>query len=205
MRIDAWLWLISLACLVGLGDVLAREPYGGAKYRNPSQQGFVFQEERYRWRPLTDEDDQLRVDSPAESFKQQQYPQSVYPSSVIDYAETPPGIPHGVYRPVEERHTITPHMDGYRFRTLTPKEQLRIKRRNEEYNQSKQPLASEKRIILSTDDYGLTETQHQKVYRFRPDKRLDKKQNAGNWRPRDAFPYNPAFTDAYQAPIFRPE
>ncbi|PVV13124.1 MAG: hypothetical protein B6D77_04750 [gamma proteobacterium symbiont of Ctena orbiculata] len=206
MRIDALLWLISLACLVGLGDVLAREPYADFKFRSTSQTGFVFQQESYRWRPLNDEDDQLHVDSPAESFNEQrQYRQSLYPSSVVDYAETPPGLPRGVYRPVEERHAITPHKDGYRFRTLTPKEQLRIKRRNEEYTQYQRPPGNESRMFLSTDSYGLTEPRRQKTYKFRPDKRLDKKQGGGNWGPRDLFPYNPAFTDAYQTPMFRPE
>ncbi|MES9973028.1 MAG: hypothetical protein ABW094_02130 [Candidatus Thiodiazotropha sp.] len=206
MRIDALLWLVSLLCLVGLGDVLAREPYADYQFRGQTQNRSGLQQDRYRWRPLNEEEEKL-IESSAEPDNARRPNQStLYPSSVIDYAEAPPGLPRGVYRPVEERHTITPHMDGFRFRELTPDEQLRIKRRNEIYNQAWQPDRSENRSILSSGGYsqGQPEIQRQGTYKFRPDKRLDKKRG-GNWGRSQSFPYNPAFTEAYQTPMFRPE
>ncbi|MBV2126804.1 MAG: hypothetical protein KUF75_16765 [Candidatus Thiodiazotropha sp. (ex Ctena orbiculata)] len=206
MRIDALLWLVSLLCLVGLGDVLAREPYVDFQFRSQTQNRLGLQQDHYRWRPLNEEEEKL-IESSADSANIRLPNQSTLnPSSVIDYAETPPGLPRGVYRPVEERHTITPHMDGFRFRELTPDEQLRIKRRNELYNQSWQPDRSDNRSIHSSGGYshGQPEIQRQGAYKFRPDKRLDKKRG-GNWGHSQSFPYNPAFTDAYQAPMFRPE
>ncbi|MEW8028125.1 MAG: hypothetical protein AB2806_10340 [Candidatus Thiodiazotropha sp.] len=206
MRIDALLWLVSLFCLVGLGDVLAREPYAGYEFRTQGQNGFGFQQDPFRWRPLNEEEEK-RVETSAEPFKGQHQNQPPhYPPPVIDYAEAPSGLPPGVYRPVEERHTITPHMDGFRFRTLTPNEQLRIKRRNEAYNQAWQPDRSENRSFMISDGYsqGYSEIQRKEAYKFRPDKRLDKKRG-GNWGRSHAFPYNPAFTEAYQTPMFRPE
>ncbi|MEW8232334.1 MAG: hypothetical protein AB2745_18575 [Candidatus Thiodiazotropha endolucinida] len=206
MRIDALLWLVSLLCLVGLGDVLAREPYADFQFRSQTQNRLGLQHDHYRWRPLNEEEEKL-IESSADSANIRLPNQSTLnPSSVIDYAETPPGLPRGVYRPVEERHTITPHMDGFRFRELTPDEQLRIKRRNELYNQSWQPDRSDNRSIHSSGGYshGQPEIQRQGAYKFRPDKRLDKKRG-GNWGRSQSFPYNPAFTDAYQAPMFRPE
>jgi hypothetical protein len=205
LRINVLLWLVSLVCLVGLGEVLAREFYGEVKHPNSAQTGSYFPKDNYRWRPLNGEEQGLYIAPPSESIKQHQYRQPGYPSSAIDYADTPPGLPRGVYRPVEERHTITPHKDGYRFRTLTPSEQQRIKRRNEAYSQSIQPLSQEKRTTLSTDNYGLTKPQRQEIYKFRPDKRLDKKSTPGSWGRTGEFPYNPAFTEAYPAPMFRPD
>ncbi|MES9826937.1 MAG: hypothetical protein ABW201_01565 [Candidatus Thiodiazotropha sp.] len=205
MRIDALLWLVSLLCLVSLGDVLAREPYADYQFRGQTQSRSGLQQDRYRWRPLNEEE--TLIESSAEPDSARRPNQSIlYPSSIIDYAEAPPGLPRGVYRPVEERHTITPHMDGFRFRELNPDEQLRIKRRNEIYNQAWQPDRSENRSIQSSGGYshGQPEIRRQGAYKFRPDKRLEKKHggNRGLFQP---FPYNPAFTEAYQTPMFRPE
>jgi hypothetical protein len=205
LRIDALLWLVCLACLVAFIDVMAREPYADYQYRTQPDDGFGFRQERFRWRPLSEDEEKQRNEPPAGAFEGQRQNQPAhYPPSVMDYADTPPGLPRGVYRPVEQRHTITPHKAGYRFRTLTPDEQQRIKRRNETYNQSWQPKQRENRSFPSSDGYSYAEPRRQGSYRFRPDKRLDNKP-AGNWQRSDGFPYNPAFTDAYQAPMFRPE
>jgi hypothetical protein len=192
LRIDALLCLVCFSCLVAFDDVLAQDPYADYQYRTQPEAGFGFQDQ-FRWRPLKEEDKGQRQNQP-----------TLYPPSVVDYAETPPGLPRGVYRPVEERHNITPHKNGFRFRNLTPEEQLRIKRRNERYNQSWQLKQSENRSFPSSDGYSYSEPQRQEVYKFRPDKRLDKKRG-GNWGRSHDFPYNPAFTETYQAPIFRPE
>lgn len=204
MRIYVLLWLVSLSCLFGLGEVMAGGDYADYRFRNYSQYGPLSQEDRYRWRPLNE--DEQRSDSPAEPYRERlQTPQRVSPPPVIDYAETPPGLPRGVYRPVEERHNITPHMEGFRFRTLSPSEQRRIKRRNEEYNQSVKPNRSESRKRLSSDGYGGFDTDRQQDYRFRPDERLDKRRS-GNWgRSYTYHPNGPAFTETYQTPVYRLE
>jgi hypothetical protein len=205
LRIVASLWLVFLSCLVALDDVLAREPFADYQFRAQPQDGLDFQQDQFRWRPLDGEEENQRNESSAESFRGQRQGRSTrYPPSVIDYAETPPGLPPGVYRPVEERHAITPHMEGHRFRTLTPDEQRRIKRRNERYNQAWQLKQSEERSSQPSDGYSYSEPQRQDAYRFRPDKRLDKKRG-GNWQPSQTFPYDPAFTEAYQTPMFRPQ
>lgn len=196
MRIDALRWLVFLSCLVGLGEVLAGEPYADYGFRSQPEKGFISEQDHYRWRPLNG--DESPSGSSADSFQggyQTQQP-SYRPPLVMDYADTPPGLPRGVYRPVEKRHSITPHKDGFRFRTLTPREQQRTKRRNQEYNQADR---------FSSDGYGGLDSSPQQGYRFRPDKRLDKRGSA-NWGRSYSFHQNgPAFTEAYQAPIYRPD
>jgi hypothetical protein len=206
LRIDVLLWLVSVSCLVGLGEVLAREPFADYQFRSQPQDGVVYQQQdQFRWRPLSEEETRHN-NSSTERFKGREQNRSVlYPPSMLDYADTPPGLPRGVYRPVEQRHTITPYQDGFRFRTLTPDEQLRTKRRNEYYNQSWQPRQSENRSVLPDSDfYRFSASQRQEAYKFRPDKRLEKNRG-GNWGRSYAFPYNPASTEAYQIPMFRPE
>jgi hypothetical protein len=205
LRNDALLWLVFLAWLVAFVDVLAREPYADYQYHTQPEGGLGFQQDQFRWRPLNEDEEKLRDESYNGSFRGQRQNQStLYPPSAIDYADTPPGLPQGVYRPVEKRHTITPHMDGFRFRTLTPDEQQRIKRRNEYFNQSWQPKLSEIRVFPSADGYSYSEPPRQGAYMFRPDKRLDNKRG-GSWDRSHDFPYNPAFTESYQTPMFRPE
>lgn len=204
MRIDALPWLVFFFCLVGLGEVLAGERYTDYRFRSQSHNKTIYEEDRYRWRPLNEEE--RRGELSAESFQEElQNQQSIYAPSAVDYAETPPGLPRGLYRPVEERHSITPHKDGFRFRTLTPNEQLRIKRRNKAYKQVWQPIQNRNNPrLFSSDGYGHFESNTRQDYIFRPDKRLDKKLG-GDWERRDTFPYDPAFTEAYQAPMFRTE
>jgi hypothetical protein len=205
LRIDALLWLVSLTCLVVFGDVLAREPYADYQFHSQSHDGFVRQREQFRWRPLNEEEEKLHQNSSTGSYTGRVNKSSVlYPPAFTDYAETPPGLPRGVYRPVEERHTIIPHKNGFRFRTLTPAEQERIKRRNALYNQYWLPERSEKQSLPPSDSYSYSVPRRQEAYRFRPDKRLDKKRG-GNWERSETFPYNPAFSEAYQAPVFRPD
>ncbi|MEW8511185.1 MAG: hypothetical protein AB2608_10155 [Candidatus Thiodiazotropha sp.] len=203
MRIDAVLWLVFSSCLVGLGECLAAEPYGGYQPYNQSQNRSVYREEPYRWRPLNDEEP--RGESSAnlvpEGFENRQ---SNRAPRVTDYAVAPPGLPRGVYRPVEERHNITPHKDGFRFRTLSPSEQQRIKRRNEAYNKAWQPSRGETGQRLSSEGYGGFEANRQQDYQFRPDKRLEKRQG-GSWGYPGTFSGDPAFTEAYPAQMFRPE
>lgn len=204
LRINVFLGLV---CLVGLGEVLAREPYADYPFRSQARADAVYRQDHFRWRPLNQEEARLHENpstGPYSDTDQGQTRPAIYPPIYTDYAETPPGLPRGVFRPVEERHAIIPHMDGYRFRTLTPDEQQHIKRRNERYEQAWQPKRREKHSSSSLDGYSYAEPQRRETYRYRPDERLDNKRG-GNWGRPDGFPYNPAFTDAYQAPMFRPE
>ncbi|MBT2970089.1 MAG: hypothetical protein KME56_13245 [Candidatus Thiodiazotropha sp. (ex Ctena orbiculata)] len=203
MRIDAVLWLVFCSCLVGLGERLAAEPYGGYQPHNQTQNRPVYREEHYRWRPLNEEEQRGESSTKLvpEVFENRQ---SGRAQSVVDYAETPPGLPRGVYRPVEERHNITPHKDGFRFRTLSPSEQQRIKRRNDAYSKAWQPNRRETGQRLSSELYGGFEANRQQEYQFRPDKRLQKQQGR-SWGYPGTFTSDPAFTEAYPAPMFRPD
>ncbi|MEW8508652.1 MAG: hypothetical protein AB2598_18325 [Candidatus Thiodiazotropha sp.] len=202
MRIDAALWLVLIACLVGLGELLAGQPYADFQFLEQSQQRPVYGEDRYRWRPLNEEQQGESSTNLVPNVIDNG--RSNRPPPIIDYAESPPGLPRGVYRPVEKRHNITPHMDGYRFRTLSPSEQQRIKRRNEEYSRAWQPNRKETSQQLSSEPYYGFKTDSQQGYRFRPDKRLEKRQGR-NWGEPGSFPNDPAFTEAYPAQMFRPD
>ncbi|MES9992936.1 MAG: hypothetical protein ABW098_13340 [Candidatus Thiodiazotropha sp.] len=203
MRIDAALCLVFISCLVGLGELLAGQPYVQHQFHEQTRQRPAQSEDRYRWRPLNNEEQQGTSTS-------KQVPdmfdngQSNRAPRIIDYAETPPGLPRGVYRPVEDRHNITPHKDGYRFRSLSPREQERIKRRNEAYNRAWQPKPKQAEQQFSSERFGSFETNRQQDYRFRPDKRLEKQQGR-NWGYPSTFTNDPAFTEAYPAPMFRPD
>jgi len=107
-----------------------------------------------------------------------------YRPPVVDYAQPPPGLPRGLYRPVEERHTITPHLGGYRFRPLRPDEQSRLGARNPRAGGSVNASGWQK----STRDGRETKPV------FRPDKRFERDSRA-----RYTLPSGPSM------PRFRPQ
>ncbi|MCU7932218.1 MAG: hypothetical protein KZQ90_15555 [Candidatus Thiodiazotropha sp. (ex Codakia rugifera)] len=200
MRIDALLWLVCLLCLVGLDKVLAQQPHADFRFRGV-QQNSGYPEDQYRWRPLNG--DMEPSDLKDQAFQGQGVEKPHYYSPVTDYADTPPGLPRGVYRPVEERHNITPHKEGFRFRTLAPSEQLRVKRRNQESRQSPNRIEKKRSETVPLNPYGYTDANKKKGFRFRPDKRLDRKGGASGKREGYTYPYNPTFSGTYSAPVFR--
>ncbi|MCU7904966.1 MAG: hypothetical protein KZQ76_03770 [Candidatus Thiodiazotropha sp. (ex Epidulcina cf. delphinae)] len=187
---------LVMLCLMGLDAAMAEHPHADDRFRSlqtdeDSVRG------QYRWRPLDGEAPAVhRTDQPSQPsvLIEQRYP------PVTDYAETPPGIPRGVYRPVEGRHDITPHYEGYRFRSLSPSEQSRIKRRNQENRWSRAKLENGGRRKIPATPYVKDDSDNWGGYTFRPDKRLDKNERGGAVF---SSPYLPAFSDAYPAPQFR--
>ena len=161
-------------------------------YDRPRQAGF--DQRQYRWRPFEGKE------QPSVS----QWPQSEAPvkqsvPDYQDYADTPMGLPRGVYRPVQERHEITPHHQGFRFRPLSPAEQVRIKKRNS----ANRDAGKQRDIVFrpqSQTAHGRDSTvSRQSRYRFRPDKRLDTIER----RRVPSYSQEPAFTELYPAPVFR--
>ncbi|MCU7802868.1 MAG: hypothetical protein KZQ96_06690 [Candidatus Thiodiazotropha sp. (ex Lucinoma borealis)] len=201
MRIDALLWLVCLLSLGSLDKVLAQQPHADFQFRS-LQQNSSNPEDQYRWRPLNGDMEYSGLTDQA--FQGQGGDEPGYFSPVTDYADSPSGLPRGVYRPVQERHNITPHKEGFRFRTLAPSEQLRVKRRNQENRQSPNRVEKKRSEKAPLNPYGgYTDTNNREGFRFRPDKRLDKKRRGSGRREDHTFPYNPAFTGTYPAPIFR--
>jgi hypothetical protein len=142
---------------------------------------------RYRWRPLEEQ-------AVGESARQGQARPS-WRSGVMDYTDEPFGLPPGTYRPIEERHTITPHREGYRFRPINPQEQRRNRARNitQERNQGERgsPQSTER-----TGGAGVSYTGEQMpAFKFRPDPRLD--------APTRGAPSRYAFPMGSEAPRFR--
>jgi hypothetical protein len=129
--------------------------------------------ERYRWRPLKDE-----ADADVNRYREDRFTDK--PGS-YDYTDEPFALPRGTYRRIEQRHTITPYHEGYRFRPIDPLEQLRNRNRN-------------KRQERSERDRSVT--RQRPNWRFRPDPRLDK--DGGGAPSRYAFPMGS------EAPMFRP-
>lgn len=143
----------------------------GASYsERPEQAGF--DRLQYRWRPLDGEEPPPVLQWPEYATVNERNLPAYH-----DYADTPPGLPRGVYRPVRERHKITPHHQGYRFRPLSPAEQVRIKERNSAARDGdKQPglvFRSQRQAVHGRD----STVSRQSRYRFRPDKRLDAVEN----------------------------
>jgi hypothetical protein len=126
----------------------------------------------YRWRPL-------KKGKKRYTTKQLNTP-SLNPSSVQgyqDYADPQRGLPYDAYRPVKKRHHLTPYYQGYRFRPLSPNEQMRVKKRNREYEEQ---LSLEAYLYHSQQPVIYDRPQGDwpsQPYRFRPDKRLNQKVN----------------------------
>jgi hypothetical protein len=143
---------------------------------------------RYRWRPLDEEN--------AGAQAERRGPPTNRMPAVEDYTDEPFGLPPGTYRPIEQRHTITPHLEGYRFRPIVPEEQVRNRTQNERQEQS-----------LSDRNYPQSAGQGEPAYEgypmggqvpsynFRPDPRLDK--------PTRGAPSRYAFPMGSEAPRFR--
>lgn len=139
-----------------------------------------------RWRPLESEEGsgtaEPEVNLPAYSGRR-------------DYTDEPFGLPRGTYRRIEERHTITPHLEGYRFRPIDPDEQVRNRGRNEQ-----QERADRNRSYAPPRGYdgsdGFRPSGQPPTIKFRPDGRLDKRSNGA--------PARYAFPMGADAPMFRP-
>jgi hypothetical protein len=141
----------------------------------------------YRWRPLEEE-------ATKESIKSQQ-PRPIWGTGVMDYTDEPFGLPPGTYRPIEQRHTITPHLEGYRFRPIDPEEQ----RRNRARKETQERIHAEQGLRQSNGREGFSEAYgtggERPALIFRPDPRLDK--------PSRGAPSRYSFPMGSEAPRFR--
>ena len=113
---------------------------------------------------------------------------------MTDYTDEPFGLPPGTYRPVEQRHTIIPHLEGYRFRPLVPEEQLRNRERNEEQASMRQEEGWAG-FGSQSGGGGYPSAGKRPDFRFRPDSRLD--------APTRNAPSRYAFPMGAEAPRFR--
>ena len=173
------------------GLVSAQGAYGAYPknlYRNPqSAPGSSQSEGFYRWRPREEGDDD------AVTYRDQRQPRQG--TSVGDYTDEPFGLPRGTYRPIEDRHTITPQLEGFRFRPIVPEEQLRNRSRNEQHDQ----VLSDQGYRQPAGRADLEEVYPMNgqapAFDFRPDPRLD--------QPARRAPSRYDFPMGSEAPRFR--
>jgi hypothetical protein len=141
----------------------------------------------YRWRPLEEEDSKASTEL--------RQPRPAWGRGGTDYTDEPFGLPPGTYRPIEERHTITPHLEGYRFRPIDPDEQ----RRNRMRNKSQERIQAEGGGPQSNGREGVPGASYTgeqtPAFMFRPDPRLD--------TPTRGAPSRYAFPMGSEAPRFR--
>ncbi len=175
------------------GLVSAQEAYGANTYQYrlhdrrlapaPSQNS-----RQPRWRPLEEESGNDSGSTPNRQM-------GSYPG-VSDYTDEPFGLPPGTYRRIEERHIITPHFEGYRFRPIDPDEQLR----NQTRNQAQDQIKRKQRFPQPARQDGWGEVdrlwEQSPAMNFRPDPRLDKQ--------RRETPQRYAYPMGSDAPVFRP-
>jgi len=114
---------------------------------------------------------------------------------MLDYTDEPFGLPRGVYRRIEERHTITPQLPGYRFRPIEPDEQERNHSRNETQDRVYRELTQDPSPGRS-DSAPYFQGQ-QPALNFRPDPRLDRSSR----KP----PARYGYPQGAQSPLFRPQ
>lgn len=185
--------VLILALYSGL--VSAQDAYGTIthRYKLPARElpPAPPQESRQlRWRPLEEASGEGSGKRPARQTGEG------YPG-VSDYTDEPFGLPRGTYRRIEERHTITPHLEGYRFRAIDPDEQLR----NRSRNQTQEQYSRGQPFYRSARQNGDIEADRLRgqppALNFRPDPRLDKDLRGAP--PRYAYPMGS------EAPIYRPQ
>jgi hypothetical protein len=162
LQINIYWLLLSSVCLLAPISLFAEYPL----YPSGRQQASIESHRQYQWRPLQDGAVNSNRESQASAAPSNQH--------YRDYTDTPFGLPMGSYRPVEQRHEITPHHQGYRFRPLSPSEQERIKQRNLASQDSHQASAELRfRPHNSSSETGRFGYSSDKQYRFRPDPRLN--------------------------------
>lgn len=188
--------ILLLAWMGVAGHCLAQQPN---TYQNPGLKpsgempAWMLQEDRQpRWRPQEIEKEETGS-SPGKPWSQKA--DSFAPN--IDYADEPPGLPPGTYRRIEERYTITPYQDGFRFRPIDPSEQQGIKDRYREEGPQQNRSKRLQPGIQGWDGSGYIIENRSPAPRFRPDERLDK--GAGKTPRRYSYPQQSG------SPLFRPE
>lgn len=187
-------WLPLLAMLFGIGgDVWAQDYSGSYRFRprHGEPVGSAWSKEGEPALPWRSTVDDPGMNGSSGKSALQPIPQNdLYRSPVADYAQPPAGLPRGLYRPVEERHTITPHLEGYRFRPLRPDEQVRLKARSDKTLRAPEDDRQSDAMGYAESMPGGREARPV----FRPDKRLEP-----DSRERYSLPSGPVM------PRFRPQ
>lgn len=183
--------LTMLFPAVYVGLVSAQGDYGAYPYYNSFQDQQVApmpqQQTRFlRWRPL----DEASSEAPDGTLDNRT-------GGAHDYADQPNGTPPGIYRRIEERHTITPQLEGYRFRPIVPEEQLRNRSRNETQHRANRDRSYSRRVFPRGAYENYQRREQPPSLNFRPDPRLD--DGSSKAPPRYTFPMGSA------APMFRPQ
>ncbi len=190
-RVYGWIFL-GLAALPG-SPAQASE-YG--IYSAPGVRTDYSAQPSPRWRPLGSNE------TGRETHDNVSYPpdRALGPPPYRDYTDSPFGLPRGVYRPVEERHNITPHHQGYRFRPLTPNEQVRVRKRNADQQNAVRRRMDGFRPEYASQTADAPVTPGQEGFRFRPDARFPSQ----NEDPLQHYNPNPEFSELYPTTQFRP-
>lgn len=190
-----------LAILISYGNgVWAQDFQGEYRFRDPESSialpaWFPGHEQSSRWAPQV-LGPEVNANVPGPGI--QPVPQgNAFAPPATDYAEPPPGLPRGLYRQVEQRHTITPHIEGYRFRPIEPEEQIRNKERIEEERSSGTTDTTQMPNRHEFYNGYVPQESRQPKAVYRPDKRLDKGSRQGIKR----YPYD----TASPMPQFRPQ
>jgi hypothetical protein len=162
--------LFWLVCLLGPTIAAADQyvyPYQNA---NVKPQQIEIDSRYYRWRPLDNEE----VSAPEFGGY---WEKSRNPSTqgYGDYVDVPPALPREVSRPEPQPHQIMPYRQGYRFRSLSRAEQVRIKDRNKVYLESNQPPQGIRFRPLRDSPGGRESSMRSRNrYQFRPDSQFDR-------------------------------
>jgi hypothetical protein len=176
---------------VYVGLVSAQGGYGAYPYDNSFQDQRTApmaqqQTQFLRWRPLDEASSET--------------PDGMLDSRIggsHDYADQPNGVPPGTYRRIEQRHTITPQLEGYRFRPIKPEEQLRNRSRNETQYRANRDRRYSQRVVPRGAHENYRRREQPSSLNFRPDPRLDN--GSSKAPPRYTFPMGST------APVFRPQ
>jgi hypothetical protein len=190
-RVYGWIFL----GLVVLPSSSA-QAYEYGDYSEPDVPSDHSMQRPYRWRPVeSNETAHGTRDNAA-------YPpdRAQGPPQYRDYTDTPFGLPQGVYRPVKERHNIIPHHQGYRFRPLTPNEQVRVRTRNKDQQNATRHMMDGVRPEYRSQTTDGPVTPGQGGVRFRPDVRFP----SPGEDPLQNYSPNPGFSDLYPSTLFRP-
>ena len=134
----------------------------------------------YRWRPP-------ETTSPSITAKPAGMPTlSGENESLPSYLQAPLGLPRGTYRPLETLPTLSPSVGVYRFRSISPEEQLRLMKPNEYTNREKAANSlGEIRFREAESETTFWSPDARFQHRFRPDERLsrDSHRHSGSTSP----------------------
>ncbi len=182
---------LSILALWGAATwVFAQQDYATYSYPRAVQDQWYAPAQRpnatqLRWRPR--EDDANTGSAPAATPPP--------PGGMLDYTDEPFGLPRGVYRRIEERHTITPQLPGFRFRPIDPDEQERNRSRQETQDRLYREQVQEPPPAGSGSE-NYRQGDQAPALKFRPDPRLDRTSR----KP----PARYGYPQGAQSPLFRP-